>query len=725
MLASNFMVRDIFGSVAAVFVFSLILFAPGYLVAFSTNVFNFRQMRFAERALWAVASSFCVSPIAAYLVGKVVGLSGVCWLFGLAGIVALPLLLQRSARSDWSRRDKWITASVVIGWTVLVLLLLVDLQIGRKLYYSVVMADQSYRIAFTDAVVRTGIPPANPLYFAGAAAPMPYYYFWYVLCGAVVKLAHVSSRQAFIASSIWSAVGLVAAVKLYASHFFRWNRRTSWIAVGLLLVTGADLLPALGNLAFQSSLNGNTEWWSVDQIDAWPDSLLWVPHHVASVLCCLFAFLFLWHIITQRESKEQISVVLLAIAAAASAFGLSVYVAAGFAILMCAWLARLLMVRDPARALWLLRLSITGIFSVLLLTPFLRELLIASSHSAGPGANLGSTKHFLRFSVRPLIDSGLITSLPAFSSWNHAYPQLFDQAVRLILLVPGLAMELGIYGAVLVILLLAKRRKEPMPQNSARDAALFLSLAGVAMTMFLSSSVITNNDFGYRAVMLPQFFLLLLTADLVGSWTEPPAKRIVVATPFRRRLVGGLLLLGIAGCAYWAFLLRAWLPIEAAQASSGFHESPQDAFEVREAFRKLDGVAPANAVVAFRDMDLDGERKDMEVMTPTEFFQRMLVMDVGRQILNAEPKCATHFGGDPSACAGIKQATQQLYALPSPSAKWAQDYCKRLGVEYVLLSVRDPAWNNPSGWAASLPVVAQESRLKVMQCAYPQPDKTN
>ena len=159
------------------------------------------------------------------------------------------------------------------------------------------------------------------------------------------------------------------------------------------------------------------------------------------------------------------------------------------------------------------------------------------------------------------------------------------------------------------------------------------------------------------------------------------------------------------------------MPIEAAHASSGFRESPQDAFEVRAAFEKLSRIAPGNAVVAFRDMDLDGERKDMEVMTPTEFFQRMLVMNTGRQILNAEPKCATHFGGDPSACIAMKQATQQLYALPSPSVAWAQNYCGQLGVQYVVLSIRDPAWDSPSGWTENLPVVAQEPRLKIMRCA--------
>ncbi len=713
------MLRDLAGSLAAVVVFSLVLFSPGYLVAFCTNVFGFRNMPFSQRSLWAVASSFCVSPIAAHLAGRAYGLTGICWLFGVVGVAILPLLLRRSGLSDWPYRDRLISAGVVAGWTVFVLLMLVDLQIGHKLYYSVVMADQSYRIAFTDAVVRTGIPPANPLYFAGSPAPMRYYYFWYVLCAAVVKLGHVSARQSFIASSVWAGFGLIAAVRLYASAFFRWTRKTTWIALALLLVTGADLLPALGNLFLQSSVNGDTEWWSVDPIDAWPDSLLWVPHHVASVLCCLFAFLLLWRLLHSEKRENQFTTLMLAGAACASAFGLSVYVTLGFALLMLVWLCRCYLRRDPFRQPWLTRLIITACLSLILLIPFLKELLSWSAHSASNEAIATPTaKHLLWFSVRPMIDSGLITSLPAFATWNHSHPVLFDQAVRLLLLIPGLAMELGLYGAVLFFLLQALRRKEAVPRDEARDAALFLCIAGLLLTMFVSSSVISNNDFGYRAVMLPQFFLTLLTADVLHSWWTSANQPSVRPTVFRRRLVMSLLVLGIAGSVYWAVLLRGWLPIETAQASGGFQESPADAFQVREAFGRLNRVSSTNAVVAFRDMDLDAERRDMEVMTPTEYFQRMLVMDAGRQLLNAEPKCATHFGGDPTACAKIKKNMLELYATPSPSKAWAQDYCQQLGVHYLLLTIRDPAWTHPSGWSASLPVVVEEPRLKIMQCDF-------
>ena len=711
------MLHDVLGSLVAVVAFAVVLYAPGYVVAYAVDLFGFRQMGFADRSLWGIACSFCVAPITAYLVGRGAGLNGICWLFALSAAVALLLLTLTSNKTVWSRRDRWVTALLACGWIAFVLLMLVDLQAGNKLYFSVVMADQSYRIAFTDAIVRTGIPPANPLYFAGAPAPMRYDYFWYVLCAAVVKLAHVSARQSFIASSIWAGFGLLATVTLYTRHFFRWERRQRWIALGLLFVTGADLIPAVGNAILQPTLNGDIEWWSVDPIDAWPDSLLWVPHHTASVLCCLLALLLLWRTRESISRGARHCAVALAAVAFASAFGLSVYVAFGFALLMLAWLLRLAALQHPQRLALFQRVAVAGILSALLLSPFLWELAAGHARTAvAIGSHTSSpATHLFSISVRRFIDSGLLTGLPVFAAWNHAHPVLLGQSIRLLLLLPGLAMELGLYGAVLVLLLLRKHRT-PTRDVDARDTSLFFVLSGLVMTIFLSSSVITNNDFGYRAVMLPQFFLTLLAADVLGSWWTAGSAQVVTITPGRRRLLYSLLALGVAGSLYGAVLLRAWLPIEAARPQSSFHDLPRDAFEAREAFAALNKLASSNAVVAFRPIDAPLDRHG-EVITADEFDQRIKVMDTGRQMLNAERECATQFGGDPSQCPEIQQSSLQLYASPAPSADWAREFCTRFGVQYLVISHHDPSWGSSTGWPATLPLVAQEPDLKILQCA--------
>jgi len=711
----SFMLQDVFGSLLAVLAFAAVLYAPGYLLAYGTDLFQFRQMKFAERSLWAIACSFSVSPILAYLVGRTAGLTAIAWLFAACTIFTLLFLVQKSARQGWTRRDSIITALIVGGWSLFVLLMLVDFEIGHKLFFSVAMADESYRIAFISTVIRTGIPPANPLYYAGAPAPMHYYYFWYVLCASVVKLTHVSPRQAYIASCIWAGLGLLITVRLYATHFFRWEHKQRWIALGLLLVTGADLVPALGQAILQPSLNGDIEWWSVDPIDAWPDSLLWVPHHVAAVLCCLLAFLILWRTLEPLSRRARQAAVAIAACACASAVGLSVYVAFGFALLMLSWLLWLLLKRNPVcKSLWP-RSFATAALAAIILSPFLCEIS-GAVHSVGVTANglPAPTGHLFILSVRRMIDSGLLTDLPLFASLNQSHPVLLDQTLRLLLLLPGLAMELGLFGAVLVFLVRAKRRRE-LPEDPARDTSLFFVLCGLIITMFLSSSVISNNDFGYRAVMLPQFFLFLLAADLLGSWLAPGSTHVIAITPSRRRWLYSLLTLGVAGFVYGAFLLRAWLPMELTRPQNGFNDLPEDSYQVREAFAALDRVAPRNAVVNFNPVDRTIGQKT-EVMTPDEYFQRMLVMDTGRQMLNAERICATHFGGNPSQCEEIKQATAQLYANPAPNADWTRKFCRRFGVQYLVVSHRDPAWESNTGWLTSLPVVEQEPSLRILQC---------
>lgn len=709
----NFMLQDILGSLLAAAAFAAILYAPGYLVGYVTNVFEFRTMTFAGRSTWAIAYSFCVAPIVAYFGGRYVGLNFICWMFVVSAFVALFLIIRKRDFGMWSRGDKVATVLLAGAWIVFVMLMLVDLEVGHKLYFSVVMADQSYRIAFTDSVVRSGIPPTNPLYFAGAPAPMHYYYFWYVLCGVVAKIAHVTSRQAFIASSIWAGFGLLVTVHFYTQHFFYWKHKQRWIAITLLAITGADLLPALGNALFQSSLNGDIEWWSVDPIDAWPDSLLWVPHHVAGVLCCLFCFLLLWRISDNVDRRTQLWAVFLAALAFASSFGLSIYVAFGFALLMLAWLLRLALIQYPDRHARWMRAVAVGLLSALLLAPFILEL--ANGIPRRAPNRLGSTIHLFSFSVRRMIDSGLLTGLPVFYSWNQAHPVLLDQAMRLVLLLPGLAMELGLSGAVLVLLLNNNSRQEP---DEARDTALFFTISGLILTVFVSSSYITNNDFGYRAVMLPQFFLLLLTADALGSWRGSSQKPPFTASPFQRSLLYGLFCIGVAGSVYGAVLLRAWLPIEARTSKTEFGHAPQDAFEVREAFARLDVLAPKNAVIAVPTADLSIHQKE-EVVSPDEFYQRMLVMDSNRQILNAEWKCAVQFGGDPDACLEIRNATTRLYASPAPSVEWTNNFCDRFGVQYLVIGHRDADWDSKTGWPASLTVIASEQGFRIYRCGGP------
>ena len=119
--------------------------------------------------------------------------------------------------------------------------------------------DQAYRVAFTNSIVHTGIPPVNPLYHLEWAAPLRYYYFWYAVCALCMEVAHVTARQALIASSVWAGIGLTAMIALFARYFLAIRdglHRYILAAALLLTVTGLDILPVLFNLIVHHDFPG-------------------------------------------------------------------------------------------------------------------------------------------------------------------------------------------------------------------------------------------------------------------------------------------------------------------------------------------------------------------------------------------------------------------------------------------------------------------------------------
>ena len=177
---------------------------------------------------------------------------------------------------------------------------------------------------------------------------------------------------------------------------------------------------------------------------------------------------------------------------------------------------------------------------------------------------------------------------------------MLDQAARLLLLLPGLALELGFYGAVLWFY---GRHRKSYSADGPQRTALYLAGCGLLLALFVRSADLGNNDFGYRVAMLPQFLLLVLAADLLGSWWIEGRNAVVLPTAGRRKLAYGLIALGIAGTVYQVVLLRVFIPLEAGRPDSGFASLPAQVFEARTAFAELNKVASRSAVVEFNPYD--------------------------------------------------------------------------------------------------------------------------
>ena len=696
---TNFTLQDILGALRATAAFAAILFCPGYLLAHAANLFAFRTRSFAERIAWAIPLSVSVAAISTILAARFASLSAIAFTFLLiAAGTATILILDRQTLALPRDRHTRHLALFLASATVLILFELVDIQLGHKLFLSVTVLDQAYRVAFTSAIAHTGIPPDNPLFHPGSGQHLRYYYFWYALCAVCTRIAHVTARQAFIASSLWAFFALSAVIALFSKYFFciRTKLRRFILAATLLLaVTGADLIPVFGARIGGMPLEGDPEWWSADQITSWFDTVLWVPNHLAALVACLTAFLLLWHTRQRLSRKDTIAATLLAGIAAASAFGLSIYVAIGFALLMLAWSARLLL-RDRNFAI-VLRATSAAAFAVVLLIPFLTQLL--ANHSGTAANSSAHASHLLNLSVRHIIPSEGITDLAIFNSLRDAHPLLLDQTVRFLLLPLGYALELGLYAAVLIFAI-RKRKQFDEPHRTA----IFLAIAGLIIVGFLRSAIISNNDFGYRAALLPSFFLLLLAADLLlHHWDNREARPLRL----QRRVLASLVGLGLAGTIYQAACLRLYVPALVHANAPDFATLPATAFAARTAYRSA--AIPQSAIL----------QSNPRTPNPYLYFANMIYSE-RPTITDFEPDCGAVFGGDAATCVPTQTAVSTLFTSPSASSAQAIALCHTFGASYLAASPLDPAWQAPQSWVWTLPLVSAPSNsFRIVNCSTP------
>ena len=749
MLLSALTWGDILGCLRSVAAFAALLLAPGYCMAWACDLLGFRARAAGERLAWGVALSFGGMTIVTVLLGKYGSLSAVCWLAEICALGCVGIM----AREAWSRRrglnfanKGWpIGAGIAAAWVLFVVVELVDIGVGSRLYFSVTVFDHALRTAFVDAVLRTGVPPANPLFWPGHAVPMRYYYFWYVLTAVAARLGSATARQAMIASVVWSGFGLAAALQLYCRNFLgvgsqpdsganivkRWPRLA--VALGLLAVTGLDILPVLVKALLRMPTDGDMEWWSAAQVSSWMDSLLWVPHHIAGLVCCLLGFLLVW-MSKGLSTGQRAGCGLLAGLSFASAFGLSTWIALAFAMVMAAWMVWALLWERGSRARVPALLLAAAVAAVVLL-PYLAELrgetsgtaMVLANGSASPAgkasiANDGA--HLLRFGVRHVIPAESVQWIGWVARLAAAHPAAEDAGVGLVLLLPGYFVELGFYGMVLVAALRAMRRRR---LDEAARTALLLAVAGLLVSTFLRSSIVENNDFAMRSILIAQFFLLLLAV----VWWEGG---LGASNRFLRGAMLATAWIGLAGTLYQMVTLRVYLPVEERLGRAEVAGLAERAMALRLGFDAMQARVATDAVV------------QSNTAQPGEFFYLAQVMQAGRQMALATPDCNAVFGGDVRDCMGVEQGVARLFSLhsspndslgvsppgPSPdrqipgpapgsalSASQARVECARLGVSDLVASRWDAVWADPQGWVWTLPAAVDTNQVRVVDCAAP------
>lgn len=574
---------------------------------------------------------------------------------------------------------------LLIGWTVLAIASLVDLQIGERLYLPAQAFDQSLRSALTAAAFRTGVPPQNPFFYPGHGIGMRYYYYWNVLCALPAKLFGLGPRVTTLAGVVWSGIALASLLPLYLKHFCEETielGRKSLIGIALLAVTGLDLVPTIMLFAFQQTVLGDMEWWDGQQVTSWIDSLLWVPHHVAAVVACLIGFLVLWVVPRNASFGDRLKAVLIAALAFASAAGLSVYITFTFAVFLVIW--TLLLLRSHLLPEALMFVAV-GALAIVLSLAYLHEL-----------RQPGYTGSFALFYVRSLesIEDWAEKAIP----WNWVH-QLFLAALLPVYYI----VELGFFALVGLGQALHYWRR-PAPLLKWETAAVTMCGASFLVGSFLMSTT-GNNDLGYRSLLIAQFILLLWAALFVHRWKAKESER----TPKLRLLFRVFLWIGIFGTVYQLGELRVFsILVEKGQYVDSVSWLPRrdklgpDLFQTRTAFEELMKTLPEDAVIQYSPLNL--------AYVPNIYYLR-------RQTVAGMPVCGSAFGGDPFLCLQYQNKLAEAFNGRKPfELQDANQLCEELGIDVLIAERSDRMWGVPKGWVRTGKPVLENDFVKAIAC---------
>ena len=691
----------------------------GYLAAWFIDLHGFRHRSLVEQLFWSVPLSLGISTIAAVLMARFFSLTAVTAFFLASGALWLAVFSREWLLPRRSNRERAIgwqpcggrALALALLWIAVAILSLVDWQRGHQLYMSIATYDHASRVNWTESILRTGVPPANPMYWYKHAAPMRYYYFWNVVCAAVVKLSHLSTRGVFIASCVWAGFALAALIGLYLKHFLAAGarlRRQFLLCIALLMVTGLDICVNLWNLfVLHKPLPDDLEWWSASQITSWLDSLLWVPHHIASFVCCMFAFLLAWMAGEEGEHKSAASVVLIAFALA-SAFGLSIYVAFGFFLVSLVWAFWEMAIERKLRSVVLLAAGGAG--AVVLLIPYLRELLAHTSSGLEGGS-------VFMFAIREMFppDGLLATRLFQNIAMNHAAAA--RNLANLVLLAPGYAVELGFYLAIFLIYLVPAWRGRT-PLSAAQRSLVVIAVSTLAIVSVIRSAVLTSNDFGWRAVLLLQFPLLLFASQVLTGWKLEERKGsapeewtgLPHGTPHWLRSIAALaLVIGVISTVCQALLLRFDIPL--IEARLGAIHDPRAGAMTKNAYISAIGYADLDGSIA-RDAMVQFD----PALEPYWHSADLLGIDHQAALVTDKPYCGAELGGDASGCPAMAADLDALFR--GASREQARATCHQYGIQYLVARVYDPAWRDESGWVWTLKTVVDDGSFRAVDCGH-------
>jgi hypothetical protein len=700
-MLANYSVQDILGSLLAFILFPLVFIFPGYVCARVLDLFDFKQRLLPARLVIAVVISLAISPVLLFLAYRLGSADFALLLLGLFGLGCVGLVwVERKTifkSGSYAGKGQKLVAWIFGGWSILAIASLIDIQWGKRLYFSMVAFDFASRVSIIAAITRTGVPPVNPGYFTGETVRLTFlYYFWYIPCSLIDQLGGrwIDARMALIASVAWSGIGIMCMVALYSRLRNPWGGAKAWktalMGIGALTISGLDIYPAvifmLGTrLAFGYMWPvGDMEHWN-ERITAWTSAILWAPHHVVGLIACLSGFLLI-QFTRGKSLRSQLGAAAIAGLAFASATGLSIWMTATFVLFWAFWMLFLFFQKKYRTVLMML---LAGVCALAAVSPFLVDLLRGGSSVAAGGFPVV-------FQVR------FFTPLLFFLPFMFSASEVVKNLVNLIFLPLNYFLELGFF---LLIGWLWLRRNARVAGRAHAFHLPEMLLFGAAFFVgtFLRSTVIAFNDLGWRSWLFGQFILLVWALEIGQEFLAHTSLTTYLSSKPNPnllkpgRLLAQLLVIGISTTVFSLITLRAWAPLtDLGVTGVPSFMSPdlhlgERTFAAREAYGYIRDTLPEHVIVQYnptvpldRPSGLYGTRQmvaaDFSAYgVPLELFQH-LQLEVGSIFQNTK-------NGWPEIDRNCKQHNIDAIILNDLDPVWQ--------ALSVLVSQRQPLYSNP------------------------------
>lgn len=660
----NFTLADTGALLLAISACAVVLVGPGYALARLFGV-----VRGAETdGLTGIVVGLATLPALDSIITRFCGLDAALAVNVALALVAVPMALRQPIR--WPSK----VGALLIGcWLALLVFEWVDLDVAGKLYQPLTIFDSVKHAATTQAIYDSGAPPRDAFFLRPERSS--YYYFFYTLAALAMRLCGglVDAKAAVGAVVFWTGIGVYGLVRLTLDRAGLDAAipapRRPLLIVAVLAAGGLDILAVL-------ALAWSRHYWVADplqwneQVGAWFEDVLWVPHHVTALIAGTLGLVALCGALDEGR-KPNAAIALAGICFAAS-LGLSVWVTVGFAATVAAWCV-ILLVERRWRALGLV--VVAGIIALVLAAPQLMDL------KAGRAAG----------SSFP-IAAGIRQFLPAELLFADGAPRLIAQ---LLLLPVNYAIEFGAL-AIGALVYWRLRRAGTLPGGEFARVLTIAAVTGLVGGAFLRSTLF-NNDLGWRLLLLPLLAATAWTIAALNQLMVAPAASQPALRPLGLPGFYGLIGLGWITVAYTAVVMRAYPFMNVNPAARFMAADPATERGLRLAFGWAGEHLPSRAVLQ---------------QNPTS--KRAFAFGVyGRNQIGVADTFASLYGADPQAVESRLDSLGPIFKTALPLSEVAARASAN-GIDDLVVTAADPVWADRESFVWRVKPVYASARVRII-----------